>query len=120
MRERESFLADTSISTPLRADRRIRHPALTHCVPRSGPQHALKHRFKIYFFQFICLPLLFVTIFSGQLFSLKIIGTGLTHSCPGARLVRVLSLAINISPNNGLINMVSIAKMDLQCPANPF
>ncbi len=33
-----------------------------------------------------------------------------TLSRPGARLVRVLSLAINISPNNCLINMVSVAK----------
>ena len=34
----------------------------------------------------------------------------LTLSCPGRRLVGVLSLAIHISPNNGQINMVSIAK----------
>ncbi len=34
----------------------------------------------------------------------------LTLSRLGAPLVRVLSLAINISPNNGLINMISVAK----------
>ena len=40
----------------------------------------------------------------------------LTLSCLGPRLDRVLSLAIHISPNNGPINMVSVAKLIYYVP----
>ncbi len=43
-------------------------------------------------------------------------GWGLTLSCLGQRLDRVLSLAIHISPSNGPINMVSVAKFIYYVP----
>jgi hypothetical protein len=41
-------------------------------------------------------------------------------SCQGARLVCVLSFAIHISPNNGLINMFSVAKLIYYVPPIHF
>ncbi len=37
--------------------------------------------------------------------------TSLTLSCPGTRLVHLLAVAIHISPNNGPMDMIPIAKL---------